>query len=217
MEFLQKYQHIGDNFNKQTASQRLRTDFLFGDDRGKMFGVLECLDEQNKPVILKAFSGQYNGLWEVEGWAPPLFSTKAFFEVTREKEQQIMHLTNIIAKLPSSSQQRKDLISKRKRLSQNLMQQIHKLYKVHNFKGMSVSLHQAFNSRGIPTGAGDCCAPKLLNLAAKKGLKPNGMTEFFWGKTNKSQTRVHGQIYPSCHEKCQPLLGYMLCGSEKQR
>jgi len=70
-------------------------------------------------------------------------------------------------------------------------------------------------SGNIPTGAGECCAPKLLNYAALNGLKPVGLSEFYWGKENKSGTRQHKQFYPACVEKCQPILGFMLCGAEK--
>ncbi|HSO10286.1 MAG TPA: hypothetical protein VLR45_09880, partial [Desulfoprunum sp.] len=43
---------------------RLSTDWLYGEARGKMFGVMECLAPDGSRRILRAFSGQYNGLWE---------------------------------------------------------------------------------------------------------------------------------------------------------
>ena len=60
------------------ADPRFSTDYLFGRARGQMFGVLECEDQQGNKVILKAFSCQYNGVWEVEGWVPPLLSVQAY-------------------------------------------------------------------------------------------------------------------------------------------
>jgi tRNA pseudouridine32 synthase/23S rRNA pseudouridine746 synthase len=65
-------------------------------------------------------------------------------------------------------------------------------------------------------GVGECCAPKLLNYAALNGLKPLGLSEFYWGKENKSGTRKHGEFYPACAEKCQPILGFMLCGIKER-
>ena len=98
----------------------------------------------------------------------------------------------------------------------DLMQQIHRLYRLKNFRGQEISLFSAYSGKnGIPTGTGDCCAPKLLNLAASRGLIPLGLAEFYWGRENRSKSRIHGHFYPSCREKCQPILGFMLCGLEK--
>ena len=87
------------------------------------------------------------------------------------------------------------------------------LYQLQNFKGDQHSILNVFyEDRGIPTGSGDCCAPKLLHAAAQNGLTPLGLTEFYFGKENKSSTRYHKEFYPGCKNKCQPILGYMLCG-----
>jgi hypothetical protein len=93
------------------------------------------------------------------------------------------------------------------------MLDIHGLYRLTNFRGETASLEEAFiGSNGIPTGTGDCCAPKLLNYAAKNNLRPLGISEFFWGKENRSGGHRHGAFAASCAEKCQPILGFMLCG-----
>jgi hypothetical protein len=95
------------------------------------------------------------------------------------------------------------------------MKGIHELYLLHNFRGEKVGIHTAFcEDRGIPTGTGDCCGPKLLNYAAQHKLKPLGLSEFYYGKENKSGTKEHKKFYPCCKEKCQPILGFMLCGLE---
>jgi hypothetical protein len=70
----------------------LRTDPLFGAARGKMFGIMECLKPDGTTVILYAFSGQFNGLWLAEGWAPPLFELSDFLALTVDKEKQIKQL-----------------------------------------------------------------------------------------------------------------------------
>ena len=97
------------------------------------------------------------------------------------------------------------------------MKDIHNLYELHNFCGEKKSIYEAFClPKGIPTGTGDCCAPKLLNYAALKNLKPIGLAEFYWGAENRSGSRQHGEYYSCCENKCQPILGYMLCGLDKQ-
>lgn len=102
---------------------------------------------------------------------------------------------------------------KRRTYSQSMLSVFQDLYQLQNFKGEQRSILNVFyEDRGIPTGSGDCCAPKLLHAAAKKGLTPLGLTEFYFGKENKSSTKHHKEFYLGCKNKCQPILGYMLCG-----
>jgi hypothetical protein len=194
----------------QDAHPRLSLDYLQGDARGQMFGVLECLDAHGQPVILKAFSGQYNGVWRVAGWAPPLFDTHAFDALVGDMDQQIKALGSLIDRLPDG-EERRELARRRKKLSQNLMKEIHALYQVPNFRSETRPLFDFFEN-GIPTGAGDCCAPKLLNAAARQKLVPQSIAEIFWGRANRSGTRRQGVFYTACEDKCRPILGFMLCG-----
>ena len=102
---------------------------------------------------------------------------------------------------------------KRRTYSQSMMFVFQDLYQLQNFKGEKQSILNVFyEDRGVPIGSGDCCAPKLLHAAAQKGLKPLGLTEFYFGKENKSSTKHHKEFYSCCKNKCQPILGYMLCG-----
>ncbi|MFT5701303.1 MAG: hypothetical protein ACI8ZB_004194 [Desulforhopalus sp.] len=102
---------------------------------------------------------------------------------------------------------------KRRTYSQSMMFVFQDLYQLQNFKGDQHSILDVFyEDRGIPIGSGDCCAPKLLQAAAQRGLTPLGLTEFYFGKENKSSTKFHKEFYLSCKNKCQPILGYMLCG-----
>jgi len=196
-------------------NQRLSTDYLFGPARGKMFGVLECRDRQGDTVILHGFSGQYNGIWQVSGWAPPLFDLAEFSAVNDSEEKAIKALSLELETLTPHSPQWLELRQKRRAMSRQLMQQLHGLYRLTNFRGQTTSLFSACSEEGgIPTGTGDCCAPKLLHQAATMQLTPISIAEFFWGKSNRSESRHHGQFYPSCREKCWPILGYLLCGTE---
>lgn len=63
-----------------------------------------------------------------------------------------------------------------------------------------------------PSGAGECSAPKLLQFAFLHDLKPLAMAEFWWGRTPSSEIRQHGQFYPACRSKCEPILKHMLAG-----
>ena len=63
-----------------------------------------------------------------------------------------------------------------------------------------------------PAGAGECAAPKLLQYAFLNHLQPICMAEFWWGKSPSSEVRLHGQFYPACRGKCEPILAHMLDG-----
>jgi len=105
------------------------------------------------------------------------------------------------------------LKQQRKIRSRQLQTQMHDAYRLMNFLGTSSSL-RALMPAGIPTGTGDCCAPKLLHYAASNGLKPIAMAEFWWGEASRDQRQ--GEFYGACQERCQPLMGFMLTGLASQ-
>ncbi len=178
-----------------------------------MFGLLECEDSAGETVVLRAFSSQYNALWNVDGWVPPLFDTEAYDQIMIPGDVKIKDLGRKIAALGDGDDGLLILKQQRKHLSQSIMKELHGLYELHNFCGETAPLHEFFQgSSGLPAGAGDCCAPKLLNHAACNNLRPLGIAEFYWGKTNRSGTREHGEFYSCCSINCQPILGFMLCG-----
>ncbi|NCC53068.1 MAG: hypothetical protein EOM20_17905 [Spartobacteria bacterium] len=196
-----------------SADPRFSTAYLFGAARGQMFGVLECRDQGNQPHFLHAFSSQYNGVWLLDGWVPPVFCVEAYEAIMVPGDKEIKRLGREIDALPSGDPARNLLRRERKRLSQRLMKELHSLYTLVNFRGETRPLGAFFSAvRGAPTGAGDCCAPKLLQYAALHALRPVGLAEFYWGRDNASGHRQHGMFYPACLEKCAPILGFMLCG-----
>jgi hypothetical protein len=187
---------------------------LFGDMRGKMFGVMTCLAGDGSLVNIKAFSGQFNGGWLAPGWVGPLFDVEKWNAVNAPAERVIKNLDQTIGTISGSK--KKQLLVERRNRSRDLMKKLHALYRLTNFSGHIVSLADLFPlGRGIPTGTGDCCAPKLLNYAACHNLLPLSLSEFYWGRKNKSKTRRHGNFYSPCREKCGPILGFLLCGLEE--
>lgn len=189
---------------------------LFGLGRGKMFGVLLCRNAQGQDVVLKAFSGQFNGRWVVPGWVGPLFAEKKFHACNDQREKKIKDLGRTMETLPEHCRQRVQLAHQRKRLSRQLMEDIFSLYRLPNFKGEELPLQEVFVSDfGMPTGTGDCCAPKLLGHAARNQLVPLSLVEFFYGRENVSGSCRHKQFYPPCSHRCVPILGHMLCGLDE--
>ena len=65
---------------------------------------------------------------------------------------------------------------------------------------------------GPPSGAGECCAPKLLQVAYLLGLQPLAMAEFWLGPSKPGHYRQPGAFFPACRRKCYPILGHMLQG-----
>ncbi|WP_415719541.1 hypothetical protein [Maridesulfovibrio sp.] len=195
------------------ANPDLSTAYLFGKARGQMFGVMTYLDADGQEKTAKAFSGQFNGYWEIPGWVPPVINPQEFYTLTADTERKIKSIGRELDEHAPKSASHMNLCAERKKLSQGLMRAIHSIYKVHNFRGEIRAMPEIiYGSKGIPTGTGDCCAPKLLNFAACHKYTPLGIAEFFYGLENRSATRSHKTFYPSCTDKCGLILGYMLCG-----
>ncbi len=100
----------------------------------------------------------------------------------------------------------------RRMASRSLMRRIHDTYRVPSFDGSVRSLRALFTDREPPSGAGDCAAPKLLAAAIAAGLEPVALAEFWWGAPPRAGGRRSGAFYPSCREKCEPVLPFMLAG-----
>jgi hypothetical protein len=195
------------------ADPALGFDHLFPGERGHMFGVLECRDEKGQSVVLRAFSSLHEGVREIDGWVPPILSPETYRDILLPGQAEIKKLTGLIRSLDSSSPRQVELLAKRRKLSQELMEEIQSLYWFHNFHGEKRSLREAFLfPESIPGGVGECCAPKLLNHAARRGLTPVGIAEFYWGVASPSGRLKAGEFYPCCEARCRPLLGFMLCG-----
>ncbi len=213
MEQLDKNKCIDFFLPEKKRTATLTTDYLFGDARGKMFGVLVAKDRKGIEKKFFAFSGQYNGLWSVPGWVNPLFDPEEFDVLIFEREKKIKEISWTLKHQELSQDIFFSLKKERKSISRGLMKDIHQLYKCLNFNNEVRSLTDIYQKENAPpSGTGDCCAPKLLNHAAKMGLQPTAMAEFYWGRENHSLTRFHGRFYPPCESKCEPILGYLLCG-----
>ena len=210
LDRLERQGHIG--LGQGALDARLSLDYLFGPARGQMFGVLVYADRDGRQGVLRAFSGQYNGLWEVPGWVPPILDPREFMRVIEIDEPRIKELTRRIQGLAPDDPERKAMQAQRRELSRSLTARIFDLYRLTNFRGQTRSLADVFLGPSMPTGTGECCAPKLLHHAAQHGLTPLGLAEFYVGRENRSATRRHGQFFAPCAEQCRPILGFMLCG-----
>lgn len=127
----------------------------------------------------------------------------------RERDQSLRSLKLTIE---TADARIRELKRQRKALSQQLQAQMHAVYRLSNFAGESSPLQQIISSGAIPTGTGDCCAPKLLHYSAMQGYRPLAMAEFWWGPSTPNGDKVQGEFYGACAERCQPLMGFLLSG-----
>lgn len=133
-----------------------------------------------------------------------------------EKRNLKRHWHQILQPLKDSiarvDQRIRELKHQRQQLSRQLQSQMQAAYTLTNFAGHTISLSQLMAKPFIPTGTGDCCAPKLLHYAATHSFKPIAMAEFWWGKSSPKGNKVVGNFYGACVERCQPLMGFLLSG-----
>lgn len=101
----------------------------------------------------------------------------------------------------------------RKARSEALQRRLFEMFVVTNARGESADLLTVFERERHclpPAGAGECCAPRLLQYAFTHGLKPLCMAEFWVG--DGGGLRRNGNFYPACDSKCRPILNFMLEG-----
>ncbi|MEO0985781.1 MAG: pseudouridine synthase [Cyanobacteria bacterium J06639_14] len=130
-------------------------------------------------------------------------------ERRRLKRERDATLRPLQTAITQADQQMQRLKRQRKELSRQLQTQMHAVYSLTNFAGTTVTL-QDLMPTGLPTGTGDCAAPKLLHYAATHQLKPLAMAEFWWGLP--SSDKQPRQFYGACIERCQPIMGFLLSG-----
>jgi tRNA pseudouridine32 synthase / 23S rRNA pseudouridine746 synthase len=188
---------------------------------GKMFGVLVVKTEQNELGYLAAFSGKLAGRNQHLKFVPPIFDTlqedsfltQGMIELSEiNQEIKILQAQNLVDKSTVEA-----LKNRRKSNSIALQNKLFDQYHFLNQAGEFTSLRDIFTNqfnRKLPSAAGECAAPKLLQYAFQHNMAPIAITEFWWGLSPKSNFWQHKQFYPACQEKCAPILKHMLKGIE---
>ena len=135
-------------------------------------------------------------------------------ELKRIRQRHESSLKQITDEIDAYCRQIDTLKSRRKAMSEALQERIFRLFVVSNARGERRDLVEVFKPLGTlpPAGAGECCAPRLLNYAYNRGLRPVCMAEFWWGASPVGEVRHHGHYYPACRSKCKPILDFMLQG-----
>ena len=180
---------------------------------GKMFGVLLVKTSDNEIGYLAAFSGKLANSNHHPGFVPPVYDALEEGSFLNVGMQELNLINKEIKTLEPNSEKSKALKLSRKTKSTNLQAKLFDEYHFLNKAGDSKSLRAIFKdelNQSPPSAAGECAAPKLLQYAFLHDMEPLALTEFWWGASPKSVQWKHGQFYPVCVDKCQPILKHML-------
>lgn len=198
---------------------------------GKMFGVLVVATPPDHPAadapysFLAAYSGELAGDNKWPWFVPPIYDLLQPASHFQDEEARIVALTQRIAQATADAAtpaaDLDALKAERRRRSQELQQWLFKQYRVSDALGTTAhfidifAAYRATYQRGSatpPSGSGECCAPKLLQAAYDRGLKPLAMAEFWVGRSPADELRTDGNFYPACSGRCRPILTHMLRG-----
>jgi len=170
--------------------------------QGKMFGVLLYEGE-----YLAAFSAKLDGSYDHEGFVPPIFEmTEPPVGTSKAESQRLQRLLFANYHFLNGKGETKNLLE------------------IFANEPPILSPEEWFSDKGErlkvkgeripPSGAGECCAPKLLQYAFQHGLKPVELAEFWVGAPSKTEIRQEGVFYAPCSGRCVPILRHMLQGTD---
>lgn len=187
---------------------------------GKMFGVLLVRASNGEIGFLAAFSGKLAGSNVHNKFVPPVFDMLTEGSFLNTGMVALTHINQEIKSLELADRTRnktaiETLKQQRRDNSIALQNKLFDQYHFLNQAGTSKSLRQIFQetlNTNPPSAAGECAAPKLLQYAFQHEMQPLALAEFWWGLSPKSDYWQHGQFYPACKEKCEPILSHMLSG-----
>ena len=193
---------------------------------GKMFGVLvveitrdnvkKGEEERNTELgYLAAYSGQIDIFDGDEFFVPPVFDYLQPDGYFKREENEISCINQVICFLGKGNNDIDSLKAERKSRSQALQHWLFSHFIMLNANGEKRNLLDIFSETPLkfpPSGAGECCAPKLLQYAYLNGLRPVRIAEFWWGDSPKKEIRHHLHFYPACRGRCLPILSFMMQG-----
>ena len=173
---------------------------------GKMFGVLVYGENQ----YIAAFSACLDGSYYHEGFVPPVYEiTSAPVGSSREESQRLQRLLFSHYNFTNGKGEERNIL--------DIFREEKPILSPEEWFGGSDNLKfEIKNNQSSlpPAGAGECCAPKLLQYAFTHHLQPIAMAEFWVGAPPRNELRREGVFYAPCSGKCVPILRHMLQGIE---
>ena len=169
--------------------------------QGKMFGVL--LYEGG---YLAAFSAKLDGSYYHDGFVPPVYDMPAPpVGNSKAESQRLQRLLFANYRFTNGLGETKDLLE--------IFADEKPIIPADEWFNKSQRATQPSTGGTLPpSGAGECCAPKLLQYALTHNIRPLALAEFWVGAPSRSEIRREGVFYPPCSGKCVPILRHMLKG-----
>lgn len=136
-------------------------------------------------------------------------------EMRRLKQRTTDSLAPLLDRLNEAKSTLAKMKERRRADSEALQRWLFSNFKLTNALGEERSVGEIFAETPMktpPSGAGECCAPKLLQAAYRNDWQPISMAEYWHGKPKDGEVRRHGEHYPACRGKCLPILRWMLKG-----
>ena len=221
-ERLNEINHILESIEDDQNYLQLKEDFLQSEinsklkiEEGKQLLKSNKKDRKSQRETISSTLSEEEIQFFEEDLIKQSLRDKYEFRVLSEKldaeKQLLLNKINVFENEISS------LKEERKTKSNSLQNQLFNQYQFLNKFKQEKGLLEIFSNTVFqqpPAAAGECAAPKLLQYAFQNDLEPICMAEFWWGDSPKSEVRKHGQFYPACTGKCEPILGHMLQGIE---
>ena len=181
---------------------------------GKMFGVLVCKSIQPSAASyqsIAAFSAKLDGSYYHEGFVPPVYEMKTPpIGTSKEESRRLQQLLFAEYNVLNGKGEQRNLLE--------IFQNEQPIFSPEEWFGKGKGDQGPRDKAPLPpSGAGECCAPKLLQYAFKHGLKPVALAEFWIGATPKNELRREGQFYAPCSGRCVPILRFMMQGLDVER
>lgn len=191
--------------------------------QGKMFGVLvvepSVFSHQHSNNYLAAFSAMLDGSYYHEGFVPPVYEIPTPpVGSSKSESQRLQRLLFTNCHLLNGKGESKNLLEIFAHEKPIIpADEWFAKSKKNNNQSPITNQQLPINNSLPPSGAGECCAPKLLQYAFTHGLIPLALAEFWIGAPPKNELRQEGVFYPPCSGKCVPILKHMLQGIEVQQ
>ena len=187
--------------------------------QGKMFGVLVVekpdVSSQNSEDYLAAFSAQLDGSYFHEGFVPPVYEMSAPpVGTSRAESQRLQRLLFANYQLVNGlgeSKNLREIFADEKPIIP--AEEWFERQETKEQRQETASLKEQRQKTPLPpSGAGECCAPKLLQYALTHNLRPLALAEFWVGAPSRTEIRHEGTFYAPCSGRCVPILRFMMQG-----
>ena len=203
--------------------------------QGKMFGVLvyDVTSNDQSPITndqfyLAAFSAMLDGSYHHDGFVPPVYeAVQPPVGTSREESQRLQRLlfanyrfTNLQGETRNLLEifaNEKPILSPEEYFGKSSITR--SVLPTNGRSGLrreGLSTYHLSKIALPPSGAGECCAPKLLHYALSHGMKPIALAEFWVGAPSRTEVRQEGTFYAPCSGRCKPILKWIL-GEESSR